>query len=165
MTGYFPRIHTALAEWLACVALLLPLSIHELRVRQIAVDSLFLMTLLTTFSVMERWQIRGAGWIALMLLAMLQMYLMVGPLRGRKPAAALYTWAHAFLLAELAASVEWNFNYYLIRGGVITAMAQTYICMALVYGLIFGGYYFVRRHRGARANEACPSPGGRRSAR
>ena len=156
MTGYFPRIHTALAEWLACVALLLPLSIREIRVRQIAVDGLFLVSLLTTFSVMERRQLRGAGWIAFMLLAMLQMFLMVGPLRGRKLSDGLYTWAHAFLLAEVAAAVEWNINYYLIRGGVITAMAQTYICMTLVYGLIFGGYYFVRRHKGGEGERSLP---------
>lgn len=145
MAAYFPRIHTALAEWLACMAFILPLTLREVRPRRLLLAGGVLITLLVTFGIMEKQRVQGVIWVLLMALAMLQMFLMICLYRWPNRAAVVYSWAHAFLIAELAASVEWNINYYLIKSSVITSMEQTYFCMSAVYLLIFGGIYWRRK--------------------
>lgn len=152
MAGYFPRIHTAIAEWLACMVLILPLSLKEFRPKRIALASLILGTLLISFHIMESQRVQGVMWAVMMGLAMAQMFLMICLYRWPNRPAVLYYWAHAFLLAELAASIEWNINYYLVKGGVISRMAQTYICMTLVYMLVFGTIYMLRLKRRMRVD-------------
>lgn len=156
MAGYFPRIHTALAEWLACMAFIFPLTRSEIRPKRLLLDGCVLITLLLTFRFMESYRIQGAMWVLLMGLATAQMFLMIGLYRWPNRAAVVYSWAHAFLIAELAASVEWNINYYLIKAEIITAMEQTYICMAAVYALIFGGIYAMRKWKSGDVLWALP---------
>lgn len=152
MAGYFPRIHTAIAEWLACLVVILPISAQVEKPRRLLFAPLFLFTLLITFHVMEIERVQGVWWTVMMGVAMLQMLLMISLYRWPNRAAVLYYWAHAFMIAELAASLEWNINYYLFKGGVINNMAQTYICMALVYMLVFGATYMLRRKRHRRVD-------------
>lgn len=150
VTEYFPRLHTAIAEWLACVAWVCPLRMSGLRGRAVTADALLLCSLLVTFAVMEWQQAQGSLWMALMALGMGLMLLRICA-RYRLRAAALYIWAHAFLLAELAASIEWQINYYLLGSGVISAVGQTYICMTGVYALLFGALLMLRRRMEGRA--------------
>ena len=152
LAGYFPRVHTAIAEWLACMAFICPLSTKEARGKPLLLAHVFLGTLLATFIIMERGHVQGVMWAAMMAFAMAQMFLMICLYRWPNRAAVLYYWAHAFLIAELAASFEWNVNYYLIKGGVISSMGQTYICMAIVYALVFGTVYGARKNRLSRIN-------------
>ena len=152
MAGYFPRIHTAIAEWLSCLVVILPISAQVEKPRRLLFAPLFLFTLLITFHVMEIERVQGVWWTVMMGVAMLQMFLMICLYRWPNRAAVLYYWAHAFMIAELAASLEWNINYYLFKGGVINNMAQTYVCMTLVYVLVFSGVYALRRRRRMRVD-------------
>lgn len=150
MAGYFPRIHTALAEWLACMAFIFPLSLKSIRVKHCLLAGVFLLTLLATFRYMEDGRVQGLLWVALMALALSQMVLMICLFCWPNKAAVVYTWAHALLIAELAASSEWNINYYLIKYGVISTMGQTYICMTVMYLLIFGSICLWRKLKAER---------------
>ncbi|MCI6374636.1 MAG: GHKL domain-containing protein [Clostridiales bacterium] len=147
MTGYFPRIHTAIAEWLACMTFILPMTAQSAKKRKLSVAFLFLGTLLATFWLMEKERVQGVLWALVMAAAMAQMLGMICLYRWPNRPAVLYYWAHAFLLAEFTASFEWNINYYLVKYGAISTMGQTYICMAVVYALVFGAVYLFRQKR------------------
>lgn len=153
IAGYFPRIHTAIAEFLACMVFLLPMQLRGDRTgvaKEAVRNALFLALLLANFAMMERVKAQGLLWMALMLLGMALMFGRIYAQLRKDLATALYCWAYAFLLAELAASLEWQINYYLIRGGVISSMAQTYICMGAVYALVFGAVYLNGRRAEGR---------------
>ncbi|MDR2506024.1 MAG: GHKL domain-containing protein [Oscillospiraceae bacterium] len=136
-TAYFPRLHTALAEWLACAAFIVPLRKQDWKEKQWASIALFLVLMIVTFHAMERAAAVGFLWMAFMLLASAQMLLFIY-LRFRPSIAqTIYCWARAFLFAETAASLEWQINYYLIKGGVVSSINETYICMTVVYALFF----------------------------
>ena len=151
IAGYFPRIHTAIAEWMACVAFLLPLRFKGIKAGRFAASFLFLALLLITFQIMDSCRAQGILWILLMITGSILMLLFIYINRRRGWADALYVWAHAFLMAELAASLEWQINYYLLISGVASTIDQTYVCMLAIYLLVFGAVYYRRRKTEARA--------------
>lgn len=145
VAAYFPRIHTALAEWVICIAFIIPLKPREMKPRQVLFASAFLVSMLLTFYLMEKTNAQGMLWVVLMALGMLQMLLLLyAKSRGNWP-KALYRWARAFLMAELAASLEWQFNFYLHKIGLVTTMHQTYYCMWGVYVSFFIAILLYRR--------------------
>ena len=152
MAGYFPRLHTAIAEWLACMTFILPMTAQHAKKRKLSLAFLFLGTLLATFWFMEKARLQGVLWALVMAAAMVQMFCMICLYRWPNRPAVLYYRAHAFLLAEFAASFEWNINYYLVKAGVISTMRQTYICMTAVYMLTFGVTYVFRQKRRMRVD-------------
>ncbi len=137
MVTYFPRVHTALAEWLILIAFICPLNIKEITFKQIAVSFLFLVTMLTTFVTMETLDAQGLLWTLFMFLGAAQMFLLIYLNNRHNWAKSLYRWARAFLVAELAASLEWQINFYLYERGAITSLSQTYIFMGIVYAAFF----------------------------
>ena len=70
MAGYFPRIHTAIAEWLSCLIVILPISAQAEKPRRLLFAPLFLFTLLITFHVMEIERVQGVWWTVMMGVAM-----------------------------------------------------------------------------------------------
>lgn len=148
MVGYFPRIHTALAEFLACLVFVMPLKKGEWKAKDIVLSFVFLSALFLTFYGMESGMAQGFLWTVLMVLGMVEMFVMLYLHYKPDWRTTLYYWSHAFLIAELAASVEWQINYYMIKGGYISHIGQTYILMTLVYLLIFSGIYYIRKKRG-----------------
>lgn len=150
IAGYFPRIHTALAEWLICLAFIFPLRAREVKIKQLIIDILFLVPLLAIFIAMEETKAQGILWGVLMALGMAVMLGMIYLHNRSDWTGTVYCWAHAFLAAELAASLEWQINYELIRHGVISAMWQTYICMGIIYALVFSFIFFYRKRMDGR---------------
>lgn len=142
---YFPRVHTALAEWIVCIAFICPLSLREIKGKQLWVAALFLMSMLATFMLMEHLNAQGLLWAVLMALGMIQMLLLIYASNRPDWAKSFYRWARAFLMAELAASLEWQINYYLYQGGIVTTLGQTYICMGIVYLCFFTGIFWHRK--------------------
>lgn len=135
--GYFPRLHTAIAEWIICAAFICPLRIKEISLKRAAVALLFLGAQLATFYAMELFEAQGVSWTMFMTLGMVEMLAFISLSCAKDWTLALYYWAHAFLVAELAASAEWQINYYLIRSGVIRSIHQTYIIMAIIFAAAF----------------------------
>lgn len=145
MFGYFPRIHTAIAEWLFCMVFILPVGGSRMKLRDVFAAGVFMGTLLLTFRTMERVQAQGVLWAVMMGAASLQMLLMLRLYSHRQWSTALYYWAYSFMYAEFAASLEWQINSYLMMYGVMTSFAQTYVVMALVYAAVFRFIYSRRR--------------------
>ena len=139
---YFPALHTALAEWLFTMLYIILLPKRHTRVRRVMIQgaALALFLLVNWF----RSQTLQILWVPLMLLSMGIMFSMLLNCSQVSLREAGYYWAYAFITAEFAASLEWNINYYLISGGVI-AKSQSYICMTLIFVLVFILQYFLSR--------------------
>lgn len=134
--GFFPRIHTAIAEWLACMIYILPQKkrFGEKSGRQIVCYVGFL-ALLVGFNQLNQ-NITGVWWILAMLLCLSTMLGMIVATCRLPLAKAGYVWAHAFILAEFAASLEWQINYYLLAAGDIH-LTGTWVIMGIAYAVIF----------------------------
>ncbi|MDD6050556.1 MAG: ATP-binding protein [Clostridiales bacterium] len=134
MVDYFPRAHTAIAEWLACIMFMLPMK-KRLKNWQLG---LLYAGVLAVFLVTNQDQ---APFLLIILLDILYMMVMIGAGGKLSWTETGYYWAYAFITSEFTASLEWQINYYLIAAGVISPGWQTYIGLlvvcALVYGLVF----------------------------
>ena len=109
--GFFPRIHTAIAEWLACMLFILPQKkrFGESSWQQIGCCIGFL-ALLLGLNLLNQEQ-SGLTWMLLMAACMGTMLAMIVCCCKLKLMKAGYIWAHAFITAEFAASLEWQINY------------------------------------------------------
>ncbi len=141
---YFPRSHTAIAEWIVCILYISFLPKRLKGFKLYAVCAAFFVIIFMTHLSGEKTE--GIVWIVLMVLGMLEMLILIFITSKITLVEAGYHWAHAFIVAELAASLEWQINFYLISGGVIQNYNQFYICMSIVYILIFGFTYYMKRH-------------------
>lgn len=139
LLGDIPRLHTALAEWLAC---LVYLSQEPQRVRGkrfwmaalavLAVQMLFLQ--LTDNVPLLFWMPCMGVAVALM-----QLFLQ---LAGRTEfAQASYQCMRAFVLAEFAAALEWQTYAFLVVQGIGPGLWMQLGCMLGCYGLVFGFMY------------------------
>ena len=120
---YFPRVHTAIAEWLVCVLYILPLQKRIKGVGLVVLMAAFFGLLLMTNIVGER--VLGFLWILPMVFGMVLMLLMIYIICKLTLPEAGYYWAHAFIAAEFAASLEWQINYYLLNSGIVHIFQST----------------------------------------
>jgi hypothetical protein len=139
-----PRIYTAIAEWTACMIYALTLKRRFKGAKSAAAAALFLSAFIGL-------QI-GAGelpvslWIPGMVAAVLLMYFCIFALCGVKPLETVFWTARAFVLAEFAASLEWQFYYYVaetVAGGDRAAVGIP--VLAVFYSAVFTGTYFLER--------------------
>jgi hypothetical protein len=105
-----PRLHTALAEWLACIIFIIPLKKRFKVIRLYLVRTLLVAFLIPVHLIGEKVPI--AFWIPFMMLGLSIMYLCIFTCCDISPKHAGYIWARAFIAAELAASLEWQIYYY-----------------------------------------------------
>lgn len=138
LVDYFPRAHTAIAEWLACIIFCLPL---KKRFGRWQTTLLYLATL-AAFMVTNQ---DHFPFLMIIVLDFLYMYLMIGVGCRLHWTEAGYYWSHVFITSEFAASAEWQINYYLIAAGVVNQRRQTYICLFLVCGAVYGLIYLLNR--------------------
>lgn len=142
--GNIPRLYTALADWLACV---LYISILRPRLKGRARWAASVGFLLAMGIFMALTGDLPVGWFvpcilasALLMLAFL--YVCCDISLG----TAGYFCARAFLLAELAASLEWQLYYYLYHSGFTSPWGR-YAALLLVYGAVFTLMCFLERRR------------------
>lgn len=145
MVDYFPRAHTAIAEWLACIVFMLPMQ-KRLKGWQLwllygGILAAFLLTNQDHYP-----------FLLIVLLDFLYMLIMIGAGSKLSWTEIGYYWAYAFISSEFAASLEWQINYYLIAAGVIRAGWQTYIGLMIVCAAIFG-LLFQINHRMNRSRD------------
>lgn len=145
LVDYFPRMHTAIAEWLACVLYMIPLKKRFHGSRLGVLLTVFLGVLVVTNLVGE--QVEGFLWILLMALGLVSMFLMLHIGCKLTLWESGFYWAHAFIAAEFAASLEWQINYYLYQGGIVRQRWQFYICLTVVYVLVFGLLFLLNKHQ------------------
>ena len=138
MVDYFPRAHTAIAEWLACIMFMLPMKKRlkhwQLGLLYVGVLAAFLVTNQDHYP-----------YLLVILLDFLYMLVMIGVGSKLSWTETGYYWAYAFISSEFAASLEWQINYYLIAAGVIGPGWQTYIGLLVVCVLVYGVLYRINR--------------------
>lgn len=130
-----PRICTALAEWGACTAYLYLIKKEQFRRPSFWCISLTVLAVQTAFL-----QITGgmpvAFWLSCMTVAVAVMYVFLLMGGGLSLLGAGYCCARAFLLAEFAASLEWQVFAFLQSMGYGSLWIQV-ILVIVVYGGCF----------------------------
>jgi len=148
---HLPRIHTAIAQWLFCVIYLLSVRKKRFSLLPGAAVSLAFLGLLVLLNRMGEYA-SGISWVAyfaLCMAAMLAMFMAIGVLKLRE---AVYHWSQAFVMAEFAASLEWQANYYLLHYLKLSdyrqAIAVSYVVLIAVYAVTaLAAYWMTSRRR------------------
>lgn len=135
-----PRLYTALAEWSACIIYIVILKRRFSlgKTVSISIAALIIQSVILVLT--------GDSpillWVPFMLLAVGCMYLFLHICCDISVANVSYCCIRAFLLAEFAASLEWQLYYYLaINRGYNNICIQA-IFLGVVYGAVFttGGF-------------------------
>lgn len=147
-----PRIHTAIAQWLSCVIYLLPVRKKRFALLPSAAASVAYLGLLILLNRMGE-SVYGISWVVffvLCMVTMLAMFMTIGVLKLRE---AIYHWSQAFVMAEFAASLEWQANYYLLHYLKLTsyrqAVAVSYVVLVIVYAATAVCAYWMTSRRRA----------------
>lgn len=142
--GNIPRFFTALAEWLACLLYisLLPPRLKG-RVKWIALGAFFLVQ---SFFMIATGGLSVGWFVPCIIVSVLIMLYFLHLCCDVSWSTAGYFCARAFILAELAASLEWQLYYYLHVSG-FTALWAEYAVLVLVYAAVFGLMLLLERRR------------------
>lgn len=138
-----PPLHTAIAEWLACVVCILPL---RKRLSEIAVWSI-LAVMLPILLGLNWLRVSTSFWLPMMALGMCVMLLGIWLCCRMSFFDAGYYWARAFLAAEFAASLEWVTYYYIMVAQSRIDMILSLFCMGVIYLLVFGAVLLLHLRR------------------
>lgn len=134
-----PRLYTALAEWLACLVYVLALRPRFGRAATACIGGAWLLGMGAFLQLTGRVPI--VWWIPCMAAAVGGMYLLLLLVCEISPLDAGYCCARAFILAEFAASLEWQLHCLLwpARFGYHPAAL---LLMIVMYGAIYGFVYW-----------------------
>ncbi len=136
-----PRLYTAIAEWLSCLTYCLVLKRKVSRTGFIAISAIALVVQ-SAFLVLTK-GLPIYFWFPCMLVAVLFMYLYMWLACDDTKHVIGYYCARAFLLAEFAASLEWQLACF--------AQAQTPVkwvqiaILIVVYGMVFAWAHYMER--------------------
>ena len=146
----FPRLFTGLAEWCACLVVVAqyPRRFSGVRLWQVLGAGLVVQcTFLTVTDALPLWL-----WLPCMAAAVGLMLLFIASCCDLPWAAAAYCTARAFVLAEFAASLEWQlYSYALYALGwpeeSAPAAVLSAVMLALVYAGVFSGMFWLEHRR------------------
>lgn len=135
---YMPGIHTAIAQWLACLVYALCLPRRFKGWKHYALLLAGLAVLCVTH--VARGRATNYVWIISVSSAAAETFLILWAVCRTDLAQAAYLWARGFLFAEFAASLEWEAVYYvsvILRGDSrpYVPLIMT-VCYALCYGVL-----------------------------
>ena len=128
-----PRLYTALAEWLACMTycLVLKRKVKNERFTLYAVVALIIQSVFLVYTK----NLPVVFWIPCMLIAVAFMYLFMYLVCDSSINVIGYYCSRAFLLAELAASLEWQLAcFFLLK---TDSMIVQIVILVAVYMLVF----------------------------
>ena len=132
-----PRLHTALAEWLACLVYILQLP-HRRRGAGLWGRAAGFLAVQAAFLYLTD-DVPLALWMPCMAVAAAGMLTMIA-VCGRTPLAeAGYLCVRAFMLAEFAASLEWQLYTYIVQ----TVPGWGVWLRVLVPAVVFAGVYLL----------------------
>ena len=129
-----PRLYTALAEWLACMVYVLALR-RRVEGWKLALESGLVLAALSAFL----WATGGlpvAFWLPCMVGAVGIMYCLILLCGDVGPMDALYYCVQAFVLAEFAASLEWQLHCFFLLDGP-RFWGDWLLLLLAVYGVFF----------------------------
>lgn len=137
-----PRFYTALAEWAAC-GVYLTLMKKRFSNGGTALISVTALVIQSLFLILTD-DLPTIFWIPCMMAAVGFMYLYLFGTCRMTALGAGYCCARAFLMAEFAASLEWQLHVYLLHVGVDLWCLR--LCfLPVVYGAVFVGAYFLEK--------------------
>jgi hypothetical protein len=139
-----PRMYTAMAEWFACIIYMLVLKKRFNKTKSMVLALLFLALFCLLHYVAGKLPL--ALWIPGMFAAILLIYLCIYSICNVNASQTLYWVARAFVLAEFAASIEWQFHYYLNQVANInqSKIIET-IFLFVVYFFVFSSFLILER--------------------
>ena len=153
-----PRLYTALAEWLACTVIL---AVLPRRFGRAGTGALAVFWLVWQGVFLQLTGGLPLGWwIPCMVAAVASMYLYLFLCCDISPREAGYGCARAFLLAELAASLEWQLHCMLWPARS-SWHPLSLLLLLLVYGCVFGFVARQQLRRPAAAARSRPEVTGR----
>ena len=146
MTSFpdIPRLYTALAEWLAVILYAQSRPRRFGKPVTVAVD-VGLALMLGLFLELTG-SVPLAFWLPCMVTAVAMQYFYLWTMRDANWLEAAYDCSRTFILAEFAASAEWQVHCMLFpqRGG---ADPLAILLMAVIYGGVFGVVFWLERTR------------------
>lgn len=138
-----PRLYTSLAEWAACLIYFLLMGKEKKKPVNIVLCVLLATVLIPYLTFTGGIQI--VFWIPCMMGAAGLMLLFLALTLGQGLRAVLFTGAKAFLLAEFAASLEWQIHVILFNDRREVLHWSQFLFMAVIYTVIFTAVYFMER--------------------
>ena len=134
-----PRLYTAIAEWLACLTYCLVLKRRVTGLKFVGISGLALV-IQSVFLVTTK-SLHIYLWLPCMLTAALLMYLFMCIVVEDTKILIGYFCARAFLLAEFAASLEWQLACFM--GNRNPSIVFQIIILFAVYALVFSWAYYM----------------------
>ena len=152
-----PRLYTALAEWLACMLYVLALRPRFGKVATALLSGGWLLAMGAFLQLTGR--VPLVWWIPCMAAAVGGMYLMLLSVCEISALEAGYCCARAFILAEFAASLEWQLHCYLWpeRSGFHPV---SLLLMVVVYAGVYAFTFWFDFRRGGHGRQAAVVAGG-----
>jgi len=139
-----PRIYTALAQWLACVVFVAGLNPEWRRsFKLLGISALFLV--LQSALLVTTVEATGLLWLIIMAASWILMFAFIFACCKIPKIDASYYTIHAVVLAEFAASLEWQIHCFLwpqSDGAVLSAI----ILLCAVYAAVFAGARLIIKH-------------------
>ena len=140
-----PRLYTGLAEWAACLVVLLNCR-RKVQTAPFIAISAAAVVLQCGFLTMTDDIEAGIVWILVMAAAFFFMCIYIFLCADISAKGAVYGAAAAFLHAEFAASLEWQLHFWLLKRIPISA-AFSALLLVTVYALVFFLFYCLsKRH-------------------
>lgn len=130
-----PRIYTALAEWLACMICIMELKLRSDKWKTGAI-LLLALPLHSLFMTLTKGN-NGFLWFLFMAVAVLFMYVLIYACSDIDALDAGYHCIRAFVMAEFAASLEWQLHCYAYYECGLTRKWQAGLLLAGVYGAVY----------------------------
>ena len=140
-----PRLYTGLAEWAACLVVLLNCR-RKVQTAPFIAISAAAVVLQCGFLTMTDDIEAGIVWILVMAAAFFFMCIYIFLCADISAKGAVYGAAAAFLHAEFAASLEWQLHFWLLKRIPISA-AFSALLLVTVYAIVFFLFYCLsKRH-------------------
>lgn len=142
--GNIPRLYTALADWLACLLYLFFLPKRTAGWRRYAIHAVFLL-LLGVF-MQATGQVPQFWFLPCIAVSILIMYLYIRMQADVPARSAGYYCVRAFILGELAASLEWQLYYYMVGQHGTPGTGVRVCILAVVYAAVYGVVFALERN-------------------
>lgn len=149
-----PRAHTAIAEWLFVLLVILPQKkrFGKWGTMGISVGCFVLLMVLNRVGEKQP----SFWWMVFMLLCMGGMVLYIYASCKISIKRALYYWSQAFLTAEFAASLEWQLTWYVLHAlqlnDFMAGVLVSYFILLVIYSVIFALMWVVMRQKEVARN-------------
>lgn len=140
-----PRLYTAVAEWLACVLVIINAD-KRFNKWQTALIIIAALAVFVGFHLVAELLPIGF-WIPCMILAVLLMCGFIWLAVKRNVKVACYLGVQSFMVAEFAASAEWWLYYFFAHNYPALAAVWVNVLFAVViYAALFTAMFFIERH-------------------